>query len=212
MEAVPDGNSEGDGAKYREDDQEERADGVYHEGCRLEHEFQQLPEKRLHRPLHVVHRPVYVHTARFYGVQHAEFLQPFVELLLVHQIGRLGIALHRLVFEPVFLLPVLVHVECLGLQDVVRPLDDGRQHVVDGAQHDTGKKHDAESQHERSEQGIHVDGFRPRKGLPHPVRDIEQRAQSGDAFRHSRHLGAERHHVLVQTPQNPVQVLKIYCQ
>ena len=37
MEAVPDGNGEGDRPQYREDDQEERADGVYHEGCRLEH-------------------------------------------------------------------------------------------------------------------------------------------------------------------------------
>ena len=45
MEAVPDGNGEGDRSQYREDDQEERADGVYHEGRRLEHQLQQLTRK-----------------------------------------------------------------------------------------------------------------------------------------------------------------------
>ena len=43
---------------------------------------------------------------------------------------------------------------------------------------------------ERAEHREHVYRFGSRQRLPHPVGDVEQRTQPGDAFRHARHVPA----------------------
>ena len=116
LETVPAGQGERNRSQYRKHDQEERPQRVDDKGGRVEHEFQQFAEEILNRLLHVIHCPVHIHPAGLYRVHHPQFVQFVVEGLLVDQIGRLGIALHRLELQPVLLRPVLVHVEGLCLQ------------------------------------------------------------------------------------------------
>ena len=121
-----------------------------------------------------------------------------VKLLVGHEVGGFGVAHHRLVLQLVLLFTVLVHVQRFRLQHLRRALHHGREHAVYRAQHHRGEEHDAKTDGEGTEHREHVYRFGPRQRLPHPVGDVEQRAQPGNAFRHARHVLAQRHHLLVK--------------
>ncbi len=147
LEAVPHRYGEGYRTEYRQHHEEKGADGVYHEGGGLEHQFQYLAEEVADALLHLVHPPVDIHPRHRHHVRGrpAQFLQLLVKLLVGHEVGGFGIAHHRLVFQPVFLLPVLVHVQSLRFEQFRRTLHDGREDTVYRAKHHRREEHDAQT-------------------------------------------------------------------
>jgi len=132
LKAVPYRYGEGYRTEYRQHHEKKGADGVYHEGGGLEHQFQYLAEEIADAFLHVVHPALDVHSRHRYHVagRPAQFLQLFVKLLVRHKVGGFGVAHHRLVFQFVFLLTVSVHVQRFRLQHLRRTLHDGRHDTV----------------------------------------------------------------------------------
>ena|GEM_PF-2722708 len=212
LEAVPHRYGEGYRTEYRQHHEEEGADGVYHEGGGLEHQFQYLAEEVADALLHLVHPPVDIHPRHRHhvGGRPAQFLQLLVKLLVGHEVGGFGVAHHRLVFQPVLLLPVLVHVQSLRFEQFRRTLHDGREDAVYRAKHHRREEHDAQTDGKGTEHREDVYRFGSRQRLPYPVGDIEERAQPGDAFRHARHVGAQRHHLLVERAENLVKVVELH--
>jgi len=196
----------------RQDDQKERPQRVDQQRGSGEQKLQHLAEEVADTFLHVVSTALDIHSGHRNHVagRPAQLFELTVELLVRDEVGRFGVAHHRLVFEFVFLLAVLVHVERLRFEHPVRALYDGAQHSVDRAEDECRKKHDAEADGERSQQRIHVNGFGAGERLPHAYGHVEQRTQPRDAFRHACHVGAERHHLGIERAQDGVQVVELY--
>ena len=146
MEAVPTRYRKGYGSEYREDDEEECSQRVYDKGCGIEHQFQQFTEEVLNSLFHIVHRTVHIHSASLNRIQRTEFIELVVKRLLIHEVGRFGIAFHRLKFQLILLLAILVHIEGLRFKDSVRSRHDGRHHAVERAQHQCREEHDTQSE------------------------------------------------------------------
>ena len=140
----------------------------------------------------------------------AQLVYLAVELLVRGEIGGFRVAHHRLVFQPVFLFPVLLHVKGLFLQYRVRPLYDYSQNGVHRSQHDGREEEDAQPDGKRPQQRVHVYRLGTGERLPHAHRHIEQGAQSGKPLCHSCHVRAERHHLLIQREEYPVQVIELF--
>ena len=211
MEAVPYREGEGDGSQYRQHHQEERPERVDDKGGSCEHQLQQFAEPVTHALLDVVRRTVHVHARHGDHVRRrpAQLVYLTVELLVRGEIGGFRVAHHRLVFQPVFLFPVLLHVKGLFLQYRVRPLYDYSQNGVHRSQHDGREEEDAQSDGKRPQQRVHVYRLGTGKRLPHAHRHIEQGAQSGKPLCHSCHVRAKRHHLLIQREEYLVQVVKL---
>ena len=130
-----------------------------------------------------------------------------VELLVGDVIGRRGISREAFPFQIVLLPLVSPHVERAVGQQLVRSRHDGAEYSVQSAQHERLKEHDAQPQREGPQQREEVDGFAPGHRLPNAVGDIEQSAESGDRRGDAGHVTAQRHHVVVEHPQQGVHVV-----
>ena len=209
METVPHGDGKGYRSQDGEDNQEECPKRVDEQGGSGEKQFQELPHHIAEPFLEVVHAAFHVHSrhCRHIRGRDTEFIQFLVKLFVTHQIGCFGILHHRLVFQLVPQLAVFVHAESLLFEHLVRTLHDGTKHAVDGLQHHR-KEEDAETESERTEQRIDVDGFGTGKRLPYPECHIEECAQARNAFGDTNHVTAHRHHLRVKRTEHLMQVVK----
>ena len=127
VKAVPDGDSERYRAEDGKDNQEERPQRVDQQCGSGEKQLQHLAEEVADAFLHVVSTALDIHSGHRDHIARrpAQLFELPVELLVRDEVGRFGVAHHRLVFELVFLFAVLVHVECLRFEHPVRTLYDG---------------------------------------------------------------------------------------
>ena len=66
-------------------------------------------------------------------------------------------------FEPIFLLPIFVHIERLRLKNIVRPFYDRRHNAVYCAEHYGREKHYAQTDGKRTQQRINIYRFGSRQ-------------------------------------------------
>ena len=212
LKAVPHGDGEGNRTEYRQHDEEERTQGVDDERGGLEEQLHDAAEEVAYLLFEVIGTPFEVHPRhrRQVAGREAQLLYLLVERLVAHQVGGLGVARHRLILQLVFLLAVLLHVEGLLLQHPIGALDDGTHHAVKRAEHHRGEEHDAQPDDERAEHRKDVDGLGTGERLPHTVSHVEERTQTGDALRHARHVGTQRHHLLVERTEDFVKVVEVH--
>ena len=211
MKTIPDRYGESYRAEYGKHYQEECAERVDKQGGGSEQQFQYLPHEVPHVFLQVVHAPFDIHPAHRGNILStpSEFVNLLVELFVADQIGGFGIAHHGFIFQLVLHLTVLVHVHRLCFQHTVRSLYDGTQYAVNRAEYNRGEEQDADTDGERSEHRVHVDGFGSCEGLPYTGGDVNQRSQSGYPFCHPCHVGAEGHHFHIEILQYLMQVTEI---
>ena len=83
-----------------------------------------------------------------------------------------------------------------------------REYAIQASQHERGEEQDADTDGERPHQGKEIDRFGAGQRLPDAVGDVEQRPDSCDGHCDLRHRVAQRHHIVVEYPENRVQILR----
>ena len=123
-----------------------------------------------------------------------------VELLVADEEGRLGAPHHGLALQLVLLCAVTLHVEGLFLHHAMRALGlSGRASSLSVPSTSVGNSSMQMPMAKGAQQRVDVYRLRPRQRLPHPRRDVEQRAEAGKPLSDVEHVLAERHHLVVQT-------------
>ena len=176
--------------EYRQHDEEERPEHVYHQRHRLEHQFQDIAEAVAYHLLQLVQSALRIHPRHRRQVRrrYAEVVQFLVKLRIVHQVGRLRVALHHLSLQLVLLLPQLVEVELLPFEHRAHALHYRTHHAVHRAEHQRREEQDADADGERTQHREHIYRLSPRQRLPYPVGDVEERTEPGHRPCHARHL------------------------
>ncbi len=214
LESVIYGDGESQGPQQREDDEEERAQGIHREAGRLKEQLQQAAEPSSDRFSDVVRRSFGVHPGhdRQVAGTSSQLIELTVELFVADQIGRFRIAEHRLALKLVLLLLEAMHIECFVFHERGRRAVHRPKYSVDGAQHQRRKEHDAQAQHEGPQQRKDVDGLGAGQRLPHAVTYVEHGSDARDAFGHDSHTAALYEHVALQVAKELVQIVPVYIQ
>ena len=155
--------------------------------------------------------PLPPHADNLSHVRNSQVGKLLIVDLIIHQ-PRLAFADTGLVFEIRLLFLVLAHIEGLTLQYGVRPLNYRRENRIDRSQNNRREEHDAQPDGKGPQQRKHIHRLRIGKGLPHPIGDVEEGSQTCDTFGYTNHVAAQGHHLLIEVPQQLVQILKIDCK
>ncbi len=210
VEPVVHGEGERQRPQNREHDQKECSKRVDRKTRGIEQQLEKVAHQLPKPHLHVVPRSLAPHADDLAQVRDAELGEFLVVGFVVHQ-PRLALAHPCFVFQIVFLLLVCPQIHRLPLQDGVRALHHGRHDGVDRPQYDGREEHDAQTNGKRPQEREHVDRFGIGEGFPHAVGDVEQRPQTGYAFRHADHIAAHGHHLHIEIPQHLMQIVEIHC-
>ena len=159
LESIPDRYCKGNWPEYCQHYEEECPYGVNRERRGLEKHFQQFTKEILNCFLHLIHTSFDIHPGSGTNLRHAQFINLPVKFGIIDKIGGRGVFHHLLVFQPVFLLPVLLHIQCLPFEHRGGALNYRRHYRVDCAENDRREEHYTESYGKRTQKREHVHRF-----------------------------------------------------
>ena len=90
----------------------------------------------------------------------------------------------------------------------MRRPDQRREDAVQGAEDEYRKKHDTDAEREGAQEREEVEGLGACHRLPDAVGDVEQGSDAGYGRGDLGHRIAQQHHVVVENPEYPMQILR----
>ena len=165
-------------------------------------------EQQLHEVVHHFHHPLLgligstlgIHTRYRHGIFRSDdthFLYLLVELLVGYQVGCFGIAQVGFLLQTVTLGGKLRQVGLLLMHHAFRSLHYGRENGIHRTQYDCREEHDAETQDKGTEKGKDVYRLGTGYGSPYPKGNVKECTQARNTLGNARHLGTERHHLII---------------
>ena len=155
----------------------------------------------LHDPLlGLIGSTLGIHTRYCHGIfrsDDAHFLYLLIELLVGNKVGCFRIPKVGFLLQLVPLGCKLGKVPLLLVYHHLRSLHYGRENGIHRTQYDCREEHDAEAQHEGAEKRKDVYRLGTGNGSPYPKSNIKECTQARNTFGNTRHLGTERHHLVI---------------
>ena len=118
----------------------------------MKEHLQQFTEEIGNSFLHLVHPALDIHPGGRAYLRHTQLINLPVKFGIINEVGCGRILHHLFIFQTVFLLAVFLHIKRLTLQHSRRTLNNRGHDRIYSAEHHSREEHDAETNHERTEQ------------------------------------------------------------